>query len=509
MTSLLAAPLLHAETGRSMFLVEYSNPAFSSPKELNFVSEYIKDTTKGSNSQVANFKKLPKTFVEASMDQADGGGGSVRNNAINTIAMALVPDRVGRYKSKLAVYAKDNIFDIRVIDLTVTVGVADPKPVLEFRGPCRVSMTQEIPIINRSEKDWEVVVSFSGTKAYSGTKYFKVPKDSTTLFDLVFCGPHVGTFPGKLTFSISNNLEENFEYKLMGYAEEPLAEGHLKLNCVARTRSPFSVPVRRLATFSNSSALCQTFKVQTDLACLLGAPTIEVTSPGSPTPYEFFINSPTSGVLTGSLSFTDVNSDAMMWYTFQINVEAPFAESEISVEAVVRTAVVVEITLDNPTNEVKTFDVSIDGEGLMGDAVFTLPPKETRLSYELIYSPLREGTFVGSISFKSGKSGQFWYKVNLSALESPPTVIPRMECMMGTSVSTKIEVENPLAEAVDFDTSIEDNDCFRLEHDQFRLLPYTQSAFNIHFTPARLNEYEHGTVIVYHPKFGEIKYEVI
>jgi hypothetical protein len=67
-------------------------------------------------------------------------------------------------------------------------------------------------------------------------------------------------------------------------------------------------------------------------------------------------------------------------------------------------------------------------------------------TYELIYSPLHSGSFTGKISFLSPKMGQFWYKLNLSAVPAKSTALDLLECMVGSDVSVPIHAENPLGD---------------------------------------------------------------
>jgi hypothetical protein len=365
MFSLFAAPLLDPETGKSLFLAELTNNAMSCAKEVTFVSEYFRDFSASGLARAAKFKKMLKTSADDSTDTVDGlrmtaEGGGLRSNGLNIVAILLQPDRVGVYKSRLVVFAKDNPFDMRCIDLIATVVMTDPHAAIEFRAPARQSVMQEIPISNKSNKDWDLNINFQPiSKAFSGLRSVKVPKDTVFNYELTFNGPYVAEFQGRLIFNIAGT-DEYFEYRLVGITEEPLAEDHLRLRCIARSKTPFSVAVKRIPT-SGSGTSIQVFKVQTDLPYLMGNPTIEVGLSGE-VKYDFFINSPVSGLLTGNLTFLDAAMSAMQWYTFDVNVEPPFAESEISVSAVVRTAVVVEIMLENPSNESKIFEVDIQGE---------------------------------------------------------------------------------------------------------------------------------------------------
>lgn len=192
----------------------------------------------------------------------------------------------------------------------------------------------------------------------------------------------------------------------------------------------------------------QIFTVETDLPYLTGSETVAITDEGGQ--YSFSILSPVGGVFNGYISFRDTDyPEVNMWFTVNVEVTAPAEERSIAVESVVRKAVAVEITLDNTTDQTLLFDVSIQGEGLLGSPTFELPPKGGSVTangsnsaasdvYELIFSPLRAGQFVGKISFYNAKVGELWYKLNLTALPATPIVIETIESMIGTSQQVKV-----------------------------------------------------------------------
>ena len=184
----------------------------------------------------------------------------------------------------------------------------------------------------------------------------------------------------------------------------------------------------------------QRFTIETDLPYMVGPAQVEV--PPSGYNYEFGTSFPSGGLLSGSVTFTEVETGLIQWYTVEIEVSSPLAESVIDIEAVVRRAVAVEIVLENPTTEMLSFNVLIDGPGLLGDRVFTLPPGEGKgAKYELIYSPLHPGNFKGRISFSNEKVGEIWYSLSLNAIPAPATVQDPIECMIGSSTFVEVPIE--------------------------------------------------------------------
>ncbi|CAN0528509.1 unnamed protein product, partial [Ectocarpus sp. 8 AP-2014] len=99
-------------------------------------------------------------------------------------------------------------------------------------------------------------------------------------------------------------------------------------------------------------------------------------------------------------------------------------EDKVAISTVLRQAVSVEISLSNPLNE----ELQFMGEGLLGDATFTLDPLASA-TYTLYYSPLRVQSHSGSVTFSAEAVGQFWYRLELRADPCPPVrCVPMRTC---------------------------------------------------------------------------------
>jgi len=77
-----------------------------------------------------------------------------------------------------------------------------------------------------------------------------------------------------------------------------------------------------------------------------------------------------------------------------INVERSVCQQKLDFSCQIRKAVAFEITLTNPMKETAVYEVSIEGEGLLGDQFFQLEPLQTQ-NYEILYSPCRVGVSRG------------------------------------------------------------------------------------------------------------------
>jgi hypothetical protein len=208
-----------------------------------------------------------------------------------------------------------------------------------------------------------------------------VKKGQADHFTLTFRPQWVCQTSGLLTLR-NESTKEEYEYELKGVGEEPLAEDHIVLNCKARETTHHTFEVK------NPTDKPQTYTVWTDLQNAVGAKEFQVKAKQSYS-YDLAITPLLGGVYTASITFQD-NEERFMWWTVEVRTDSPRPEATIDLKAFIRQATSAEISLHNPLNEPITFEVFYNGEGLIGDAAFSLEPKSVG-TYNLIYSPLISG----------------------------------------------------------------------------------------------------------------------
>ena len=511
--NLVAAPITDEETGVSNFVVEIQSPYFNCLKALPFVSEYAPSPVGAAGraqSAPAKYKKCARTLIDE-VAPAEANSSSAPNSTF----FNFMPERPGLYKARAVIYSKDNAFDVRVIDICGTVTLAALNQVLEFRGPARRTLSQDIPIRNDGPSDWSLQAHVAG-RGFSGPKALAVPRGATATYTISFTGPFVGSFDGVL--QLKSGEGDCFEYKLQAAAEEPLSEGSLHFKCNARAKKAFSIPLKQVprgpapldaAPEDGRKAAVpgsQLFTVQTDIPYLLGAAEVEVAPGGSA--YDFSILAPVGGLLAGSVTFTEKETGAVAWFAVEVDVTGPQAESVIAVESVVRRAVAVEISLVNPTKGALQFSVALEGEGVIGDPTYTLPADAAAAPYELIYSPLVDGPSQGRISFINDSVGEFWYRLDLNAVPAEPTAVDTVEAMVGSSTTVQVPLDNPLPAAVTLAVAVSNPDHFSVDSETITLEGYAQSFFNLTFTPSAIGELAVGDVVFSHRNFGNMHYKV-
>lgn len=502
LSGMLASPVDDEATMVSTFNLHLRNEAFKTPKTVPFLSEYIPFNPASTAQKPATAKKISKTELD---------GEAAPRSGPNVAAINFCPDKPGQYDSDIVVFSKFNRYDVRLFALKSGVKMPNKKLVIEFNGPTLHKLEQEIPILNETQDDWHLTATVSG-RGFAGPKTLHVGKKSRAVYVLNFTAPAMGMFEGQLSLKGTEG-QDHFEYTLIGNAGKALATEHLVYQCKARHNTKFKIYLsrnnkERPKKDPEPGGRTVSYSVNTDLQYIFGSDVAEV--PVSGGDYEFSVMCPVSGVMSGSISFTD-KEGFTIWYTLDVEVTAPMAESTIVIESQVRKACSVEIGLENPLSEDLMFDVKIDGEGVFGDSFYSLPSKDIAgnvASYELIYSPLMAGRTGGRISFTNEKVGEIWYELDLSALDADPVEIPPVETMLGATDSVEVPIENPLSEEIVLLAEISGSDNFFVKQDSVTLDPFMQTTFDVFFRPSALSELSTAEVTLTGDKFGSITFLV-
>jgi len=222
--------------------------------------------------------------------------------------------------------------------------------------------------------------------------------------------------------------------------------------------------------------------------------------------YDLEITPLLGGVYTASITFQD-QDERFVWWTVEVKTESPKPEAVIDLRAFIRKATSAEISLSNPLNEPITFEVFYQGEGLIGDPVFSLEPKSVG-TYSLVFSPLAAGEIAGNIGFLNEKVGEFWYDLNLIAEENPEVHLPMLECELGKMSHHFIELENPTGKEhyLDFRNSNPTN--FDVIPDKLILPPFETIQVRIQYSPTNLDVMESGNIVFENALIGKWRYYV-
>lgn len=403
-------------------------------------------------------------------------GAKVSEASASLVPLQFAPRQAGMYTSKLVLYSP---LDVRVFNLAGNAPSPGTRATIEFAVPARRVVRQELPIVNATPVAWELSAKLTG-QYFRGPASLTVAAGSTEAYAIEFAPEWLCESSGELVLS-NETTGDTFTYALNGVGEEPLAEGTVVIDVVARSKVSHDFAVFNVAEDGKACACT----VESDLMHVSGEPTVAVpprvgpvpfgkqawnmaagtagarrqsgaaglrrlSAAGRPPParYTLDICPQVSGSVHGSVTVRTPDG-RYLWYTVEIRAAPPPPERTIEVSADVRTAAVLEVEVVNPSLEPVEFAVELEGEGLLGEPTLTIGPGPNSVAkYQVMYSPLLAGTSSGAVSFLNASVGEFWYKLLLTAAQPPPEALGLLEVELCKTASHSVRIDNPLAEAL-------------------------------------------------------------
>lgn len=458
-------------------------------KEAMYKVEFLSEKYTGANP----FFQGPKTFyltkpgndnaqtaVKASKAAAQG----------QSFTINFTPRNPGTYNGILLLTSP---WDVRAIAIEGKSRSPGMKAELEFHCPARQLIVQDIPITNGSESEWVVAAILQG-EFFSGPREVRIPAGKTKNYSLAFNPSWVCDVTGQLVLR-NNDTQEKYTYVLKGKADEPLAENTIPIECRARESRKIVVSVNNI-TYDDV-----TYQVITDLPFVSGAPTLFVPK-GEQGRYTLIISPQLNGKVTGSLTFMAPNKQ-YVWFVIQATVARPPPEDTITINADVRSGAVAEISIANPKDKRVDFLVRRKGEGLFGDDLLTVEPRESAV-YQLAYAPTRASETEGVVSFNNDDIGEFWYKLKMIAKPAPPMDLA-FQCEIGKSSSQEIALQNPLDTDCHMTVSSTNDINFSVSP-QNLILRSQPVRVTITYTPSAIQVAQEAVIIFSHPRAGVWEY---
>ncbi|CAD7959898.1 unnamed protein product [Amoebophrya sp. A25] len=400
--------------------------------------------------------------------------------------------------------------DIRIYQVEGTGTAPNTRCALSFMTHARQEVIQEIPIVNPTPNDWNIKAVFTYPPTETGEKFFAGNNSitatkavggqaSTTYYELKF-KPHWVCEQVCHLALVNEGANETYEYELTGKGEEPLAEDHVIIMCQARERTDHEFSVR------NYGQRETTFEVESDILHISGPSSVRA-APGETVGYNLSFLPLQAGNVTGCVMFRDSNTGHFSWYTVEVRTSPSKPQQALCLTCVVRQAIAVDIQLVNPLDDVIVFDVTLVGDGLLGESEFVLAPKETA-TYELVFSPFMPAKKKGQAIFVSDRVGEFWYDLELIAEPAPPTQLPSFECELGQHASTEVIIENPTGKELTLKAKSTNKINFKVMQSAVFLQPFGQTAVEIRYFPSSIDSVEEATITLENPTVGSWVYQV-
>ncbi|KAM3935444.1 cilia- and flagella-associated protein 47 [Leptodactylus fuscus] len=424
-----------------------------------------------------------------------------------------VPEKPGRYTCKILLHSSH---DVRVYMIECVVNPCSTETELEFITPACEALIQDIPISNMTQQDWKLKAILQGVRFY-GPPFLHVPAGEIAQYSLMFKPTVECCSTGTLILQNETDGTEHI-FGLRGIGQEPLALDHIVIDCQVRqiTQKVLMVP-----NYTNDRL---TFKVVSDIPIIGGSQTLTI-KPGTSSPYTLSVSPWKRGLFQGIISFVaedreqqyqcgnpPVSADGTeavqingiqaanagiaggkeepykVWFSVEVNsIPAP-PERTIDVTCSVLKTVGINIPITNPLMDTLHFHVLVNGDGITGDDVFSLQPRES-FSYVAKFSPTKTGISNGSVIFQCDAFGEFWYNLKLTSQKPDSVKIPEVFCELGKWTRFFLPLVNPTQETFELNVINNNHEHFLVELDNTKPLlvsPNSTTKVPVQFCPSSL-----------------------
>ncbi|XP_075056414.1 cilia- and flagella-associated protein 47 [Mixophyes fleayi] len=453
-----------------------------------------------------------------------------------TFPVKFVPGKPGRYPCKILLRSSH---DVRVYMIECVVNPNSTETEFEFITPASEALIQDIPISNMTQQDWKLKAIVQGDFFY-GPPFLYISAGETAQYALMFKPFTKCWSTGKLMLQNETDGTEHI-FGLKGIGQEPLALGHIVIDCQVRqiTEKVLMVP-----NYTNDRL---TFKVVSDIPFVGGPQTLTV-KPGTSSPYTLSISPLKHGLFPGVISFVEdgeqqqfqcvippgstdgVEADEIhgfqtadvgiagsksapfkVWFSVEIKSNPAPPEQSIDVTCSVLKTVGINIPITNPTMDILHFHVLVNGAGISGDESFILQPRET-FPYLAKFSPTKTGISNGSVIFQCDVFGEFWYALQLTSEKPAAVTIPEVLCELGKWTRLTIPLSNPTKETYDLHTINNNPEHFLVDvgcSKPLLLPPNATTEVPVQFCPSALGKGNQRTSITFiNPQLEEWTFHV-
>ncbi|XP_039602238.1 cilia- and flagella-associated protein 47-like [Polypterus senegalus] len=440
------------------------------------------------------------------------------------IPLIFHPKAPGRYPCQIVLHSSR---DVRVHLIECVVNSEETEADLMFVTPALQTVTQDIPISNKTLQEWSIQGVIEGNGFY-GPSVINVRAGEKVQYPLMFKPMCEGITLGKLTLQNYTDGTRQI-FGLRGVGKKPLAFDHAVIDCRV---GQLAQKVLMVPNFTQTRLIC---KVVSDLAIVSGFPFLEL-KPGQSTSYTISIDPRRRGKQTGVISFVaedgedqqpphnkavnqtdgkqaiqrlagetfsalddskEVSHIYKVWFSLEIIAAPPPSVQIIAVKCPIHTKTTVDIPISNPSNETMHLDVLLRGAGLSGDSYLVLKPME-KVSYLVSYFSSFTGRATGSVIFQSDKVAEFWYELDLTTEKPLPTIFPPLQCELGKWTRHFIPLVNPTDETLQLQAFNSNPKHFSVElgpKKSLTMAPHSSANVPVHFCPSALGRANHKTSV--------------
>ncbi|XP_008579372.1 PREDICTED: putative uncharacterized protein CXorf30 homolog, partial [Galeopterus variegatus] len=442
------------------------------------------------------------------------------------VPLRFFPLSPGRYPCKIFLTSK---CDVRVYYIEGVVNEEQPEARFEFETPAFETLTQDIPINNKTKNEWKCQVTIEG-KWFYGPSILHVGAGETVQYPLTFKPILECEIMGKL---ILQNEVDGMKYifDIKGVGRKPIALENITVECQVGkiTNKPIMVP-----SYTKTPL---TYEVSSDLPIVWGIPQVTIHA-GNSIPYILHVSPWKRGVFKGAISFSvksredddfeedtdqdrkssfqesiteiahsldegdsdDDVSNLRIWYDLEIHSSPGPPLDVIETKCTALDTTCIEIPLFNPKDRIICLDVKLTNAALNGFKEIILRPLEC-FNYVVQYTPAATGCIDESLIFQPEMAQEFWYLLKLTTELPKPTVMPKMKHDLGKYDTQIIPLVNPTHETLELQATNSNSENFVLDVNRGSSLiipPHTTKEISVHFYPSALGRAGHKASINFH-----------
>lgn len=415
------------------------------------------------------------------------------NNAY--LRFHFAPKVAGRYPALIRLTSP---IDVRVIHVSGECVARGQRRILRFHCPARQAISQDVTITNRSDEDWLMTARVEGER-FSGLKELRVPKGKQKEYTIRYAPSWMTegkkTDTGLLELHNSGTGQKH-QYQLIGVADAPLSEDHIIVDCRAREHRAIVLTIPNVVNHD-----C-TYFTETDLPFTEGENTVVIPRDGF-AKYTLNFLPAVGGTYVGQIVFKS-HQGPYVWFGITLVVSPPEMEGVIEFKTNVRTAVEMDVTMQNLASTPTTFFVRRVGAGLYGDNLLEIEASSTA-TYNCIFIPTHAGEMIGRLSFCNEKVGEFWYEIKMNVEESFPEDLVFVSALGENSMAT-IKLTNTSEQESALQVVNTNPKNFSFSPSLLVIPPLGDLLVDVMYSPSCVGKVQEGELSFTHHNIGQWKY---
>lgn len=424
-----------------------------------------------------------------------------KNNDLEIILSSKKKSTVSNKIIDLFVIGK-NLFNVKSIKCNLTIKPKPLKIFIEIQSNVRDNICQTIPVKNMNSFDCNYFL-----KIIEASPYFEISDGPFTIkkklsynLSLKFSSLIKGSYDFSfILFNYTTN--ESLEYFIKSENSDPLSEKIIKINTKQKTKTEYKISV--INPIINSDD----FYVSTDIPNCVFKNNVKIPFKQcddfniSFTP---FLN----GEFIYKLIFKDSKGN-FFWYSITVFVEQVNSINKINVCTEIRKPVMQKINIENSSNELIEYNVSINGEFISGSDQIQISGNSTK-DYVFYYYPLKIEESVKKIFFQSKNTGDIYYEIECISTEAKPIKLNNFKTNLGNDSKQEIVLKNPLKNLPIKITvkSLLNNSNFKVSETSFNILQNSEYKFFITYRPKLISNNDSETLLCVSDKVGDWKFEI-